>query len=271
MIKKAIILVGVVVLIGLLLYGTHAISYIRTSAGYVADSVREAVPIGFEIDRAKGMIEDLEPEVRKNMQAIAKEEVELRRLEEQIEGTEARLGKEKDHLMRLQSDLATGKDLFQYVGRSYTADQVKADLVNRFQRYRTGDETLASLRQIHAARQKSLEAARRKLEGMLAAKRQLEVEIENLAAQQKMIAATRAGSQYQFDDSRLGRVKQLVCDLRTRLEVDATLAEAESQFHDGIPLDEVDPEDVVDQVTRYFQTEAPPVEAIAVETIAETN
>jgi len=153
--------------------------------------------------------------------------------------------------------------VFQYAGRSYTAGQVRADLANRFQRYRTGDETLASLRQIRAARQKSLEAARRKLEGMLAAKRQLEVEIENLAAQQKMIAATRASSQYQFDDSRLGRVKQLVSDLRTRLEVDATLAEAESHFHDEIPLDEVDPEDVVDQITSYFQTEVPPVETIA--------
>jgi len=263
MIRKVIILAGVVVLIGLLLCGTHAVSYIRTSAGYVADSVREAVPIGFEIDRAKGMLEDLEPEVRKNMHAIAKEEVELRRLEEQIEGTEARLAKEKDHLMRLQSDLGTGKDVFQYAGRSYTAAQVRADLTNRFKRYQTGDETLASLRQIHAARQKSLQAARQKLEGMLAAKRQLEVEIENLAAQQKMIAATQASSQYRFDDSRLGRVKQLVSDLRTRLEVDATLAEAESHFHDEIPLDEDDPEDIVDQVTQYFQTQAPAVESIA--------
>ena len=80
-----------------------------------------------------------------------------------------------------------------------------------------------------------------------------------------MIAAAKAGSQYEFDDSRLGRVKELVADLRNRLEVDANLVQAESRLHDEIPLDRADPEDIVDQVTAYFQAETPPVETVASE------
>ena len=53
------------------------LSYIRTSAGYVTDAVQDAVPIEFQVDRARGMIQDLVPEVRKNMHVIAKEEVEV--------------------------------------------------------------------------------------------------------------------------------------------------------------------------------------------------
>ena len=60
--------------------GTSAISYIRTSAGYVADSARNAFPVGFEIDRARNMLRDLEPDVRENMYAIAKEKVEIKNL-----------------------------------------------------------------------------------------------------------------------------------------------------------------------------------------------
>ena len=57
--------------------------------------------------------------------------------------------------------------VYHYGGRSYTVQQVKVDLANRFERYKTHDATLASLRDIQTARRKSLDAARQKLEGML--------------------------------------------------------------------------------------------------------
>jgi hypothetical protein len=172
MIKKLIYVSVGVILLGLLLFGRSAFSYLRTSAGYVRESVQSSVPVDFQIERARTMIKDLTPEVRKNMQMIAKEEVELKRLEEQIAGAETRLAKDKDQLLRLKTDVASGKDSFKYAGRTYTADEVKTDLTNRLERYKTGEATLTSLKDIRAARQKALTAAQQKLEGMLAAKRQ---------------------------------------------------------------------------------------------------
>ena len=87
---------------------------------------------------------------------------------------------------------------------------MRTDLAHRFERYKTGETMLSSLKEIRNARQKSLVAARQKLEGMLASKRQLQVEVENLEARVQMIAAAKSTSNYQFDDSRLGRVKELV-------------------------------------------------------------
>ena len=69
----------------------------------------------------------------------------------------------------------------------------------------------------------------------MASKRQLQVEIENLEARCQMIAAAKATSNYQFDDSRLGRVKELVAGLRSRLEVSEKLVNAEVYYHDEIP------------------------------------
>jgi len=269
MLKKVMIIGGLVLLVGLLIGGTSAISYVRTSAGYVAESVGDAFPIQFELDRARGMIKDLIPEVRKNMHMIAKEEVRVKQLGEQIERAEARLGKEKGHMMRLKSDLETGRSVYQYAGRSYSYDQVKIDLANRLKRYKTSDDTLHSWQQMYEARQKSLEAARQKLEGMLASKRQLEVAVENLEARLQMIEAAKATSQYEFDDSRLGQVKELVSNLQNRIEVAGKLVEAETQFRDEIPLDEPATEDIIDQVTEYFSNdrdrEAPTPEAIALD------
>jgi peptidoglycan hydrolase CwlO-like protein len=255
-IRKMLVVGGGAALMGLVFVGRDALSYLRTSAGYVTDAVQESVPIEFQIDRARGMVRDLVPEVRKNMHVIAKEEVEVQRLDEQIADTESRLAKEKEQLLRLKTDLASGNGKFQYGGRSYTADEVKADLANRFDRYKTGEATLASLKDIRQARQKSLTAARQKLEGMLAAKRQLQVEVENLEARLQMIAAAKTTSDYQFDDSRLGRVKELVSNLRNRLEVAERLVNAEVYYHDEIPLDKAVPANIVEQIGEHFAPQA---------------
>jgi len=262
MIKKIAIASGGALVVGLFFFGADAVSYVRTSAGCVKDSVRNSVPIEFQIERARGMIKDLVPEVRKNMHVIAKEEVEVERLEKQIAQAEERAQREKAEMMRLKSDLATGEKVFRYAGRSYSAVQVKQDLANRFERFKTSDATLGSLRDIHAARKRSLEAAQQKLEGMLAARRQLLVEVENLEARLQMVSAAQTTSEYHFDDSRLGRVKELVGELRTRLDVAERMVNAEGYFHDEIPLEETDAENIVDQITEYFGQEEPESEEL---------
>ena len=263
MIRKAVLIGGGTLLAGVFVFGPSAVSYVRTSAGYVTDTVQQSVPVEFQIDRARGMLKNLAPEVRKNMHVIAKEEVEVRRLEEQIDKSQERLGKDKEQLMRLKTDLASDKSVFNYAGRSYTAEQVRVDLANRFERFKTGDATLASLTEIRHARIRSLDAARQKLEGMLAAKQQLEVEVENLDARLQMIAAAQTTSEFQFDDSRLGQVKGLISDLRTRLDVAEKLVSTETQFYGEIPLEEPTPENIADEVAAYFGETTPEIEAIA--------
>jgi hypothetical protein len=132
MIKKVIFVsLGGAILCGLCL-GSGAISYLRTSVGYMKQAAEEAVPIEFQIDRARGLIKDLVPEVRKNMHVIAKEEVEVQRLDEQIADTEARLAREKEQILKLKSDLADAKQQYHYASRTYTPAEVKNDLANRF-------------------------------------------------------------------------------------------------------------------------------------------
>jgi chromosome segregation ATPase len=253
----------VTVLAGTVFFGRDVVSYVRTSAGYVTDGVTDCVPMEFQIERARGMIDDLVPEIRRNMHVIAKEEVEVEKLEKQIADAEANLGTDEVELKRLTSDLATGENLFHYAGRSYTADRVKVDLANRFQRFKVSEATLGSLKDISNARQMSLEAARQKLEGMLVAKRQLRVDVENLEARLQMVAAAQTTAEYNFDDSKLGRAKELIEDLRTKLDVAERMVNAEGNFQDEIPLDETAPEDIVSQVTQYFGQAEPGAEALA--------
>jgi chromosome segregation ATPase len=257
MIKRAILGTMVAFVLGLLFFGRDALSYVRTSVGCIKESVHDSVPIQFQIERARHMVRDLEPEVRKNMHLIAKEEVEVDKLQKQVNDIDARLAKEEQDLKKLHGDIKSGKTSFEYGGRKYTAEQVRVDLTNRFERLKTGQATLKSLRDIHAARSRSLDASRQKLEGMLAARRQLKVDVESLEARLQMVAAAQTTSNYSFDDSQLGRVKELVSDLRTRLDVAEKMVGAEATFHDEIPIDQAAPGNIVEQISEYLAKEQP--------------
>lgn len=252
MIKKAVVATSSVALLGFLVFGTDLASYVWTSAGWVKESVRDSVPIEFEIERARKMVKELVPEIRQNMVTIAREEVEVEQLAQQVADLEDQQQGAKQDLMRLRTDLGGETETFQYAGREYSRQQVKMDLANRFERFKTNDATLASLQQIRDARSRSLEHSREKLEGMLAAKRNLEVEVENLDARLAMIEAAETTSEYNFDDSRLGRVRELIGDLRTKLDVAAKMVDAEGKLHPEIPLDHPVSDNILDEVTEYF-------------------
>ena len=165
--------------------------------------------------------------------------------------------------MRLKTDLASGKSEYNYAGRTLHGRRGEdrfGEPVRPLQD-RRGDAGQSV--QIRDARQKSLTAAQHKLEGMLASKRQLQVEVENLEARLQMIAAAKTTSNYQFDDSRLGRVKELVSNLRNRLEVTEKLVNAEVYFHDEIPLDKTTPENIVEQISEHFAPKTPAQTAVA--------
>jgi hypothetical protein len=256
MIKKAIVTAAAAALLSVLFFGRDAASYMYTSFGWMKDSVKSQVPIEFEIERARRMVKDLVPDIRKNMHVIAQEEVEIERLDKQITKTAGTMDREKAEIMKLKEDLATSKPVYQYAGRTYTAQLVKVDLANRFDRYKTHDATLASLRDIQSARRKSLDAARQKLDGMLEARRKLEVDVENLEAQFKMVEVAQTLSERNIDDSQLGRVKDLIADVRARLNVAERLANAQVDIDGEIKVSTPQADNILDQVTEYFSTEA---------------
>ena len=212
MVKKTLFVGAAVLLLVALFAGRGVVSYVTTAVDRVQDQVKSNVPVKFEIDRARRMIKDLEPEVERNMHLIAREEVEVAKIERELSQNEQQLAKARDEILRLKNDLESGSSQFVYAGRSYSASDVKTDLANRFQNFKTAEATVDQLQKILRARHNGLEAAREKLEGMLVAKRQLAVEIENLEARVKMIEVAQTTSQFNFDDSQLSRTRDLITE-----------------------------------------------------------
>ena len=87
---------------------------------------------------------------------------------------------------------------------------------------------------------------------MLAQKRQLEVQVENLQARVKMVEVAQTTSNCSFDDSQLGHVKELVSDLQTRINVEEKMLHVEGSLQTEIPVDQPAVDSILDQMTEYF-------------------
>ncbi|HEX8202929.1 MAG TPA: hypothetical protein VF590_20810, partial [Isosphaeraceae bacterium] len=124
-VKKAVVGVGLGALALGLLFGTSAPSYVKTAFCRVRQSAQSAVPIQFEIDRARQEIAALEPAIHTNIEALANAEVDVKYLETEIASTQANLDREAKEMVALNEGLKTGR--FQLTsGASYSADEVKA-------------------------------------------------------------------------------------------------------------------------------------------------
>lgn len=253
MIKKIVVSTLLLGLIGGLTVGGDAFSYLSTACNQAGERVQRAVPVEFQIDRARQMVRDLAPEVRRSMEVIAKEEIALERLAEQIDTQSTKAEKSEREIMQLQSDLSDNRNVFRYAGHSYDRSEVTEDLSRRFVRHKVADETLSHLQDMQHARTANLDAARQKLTAMIAAQKKLETDILNLDAKRQLVEVAQASSDVvALDESQLSRAKVLITDIRSRLDVASRLANADTSFPGEIQLDPADSQDVQEQVAAYF-------------------
>ena len=255
--KKRILYFGggatAVLLLLALLFGSDATSYLTTSVASVRDSVKSSVPVNFELERARQHISKITPEVRKNMELITGEEVEIEKLEEHIQEFDTKLSTDQKAIIRLNADLASGSEHFVYTGNAYTAKEVKRDLKNRFEEYKTDESTLKNLKRLLATRMSNLSTARNKLADMQSVQRKLRVQIDNLAARNRMIEVAKSSSQFVFDDSQLAKTSQLIDEIDSRLSAEERMANSESRSFDRIPVQDSESQvDLMDEITNYF-------------------
>lgn len=252
MLRKVFLAAGAMAVLSGLSLMTPLWSYGRCAADWMKQSASDAIPLEWEIKRARQMIGDLQPEIAKNAKQIAREKVELARLQRQAKQCGDSLEKTQSDIERLSADLRSGHSQYTYANHTYTSAEVRDDLSTRFDRFKTRSETHAKLQQMVAAREASLRSAGKRMDAMLAAKSQLEVEIENLQARTSSLRVAQTASELNLDDSQLARTRDLLDEIASRLEVEEETATADTRRIGEINLDEPSNEDLLDQISSYL-------------------
>ena len=239
MLKKGLFAGGGLLLLLVLLFGGRSLWYLATTTGEnIVDAVEERIPIDVQLDRARKMIEGLEPQIKKHKRDIALEELRVADLETKLEEDKEKLATLWGAIERRRDDLAKGETTFVYAGKNWTPEQVEFDLTIKFDRYTTSESTLEQNRKVLDLRKTALSAAQDELRELEAAKEKLELEVEELAAKLKTVEVAKAADELNIDNSQLGETREFVQQLRARINVEEKLTQAEGLVLGEIPLDE---------------------------------
>jgi len=216
-----------------LVFGTAAPSYVKTVFHKGRQIAKDAIDPQFDIDRARNQIADLKPMIEKNIETLARAEVEAEHLDREVITVQANLDGEKKAMVSMRDKLKTGD--FRLAGHvTDTADEVKADLAHRLDHFTYTTELLKVKQAELKAKRKTIKAAHEQLQNLKTQKTTLLAKLASIEAQLHLIEATQAKNEFHFDGSALANAKQTVAELEEKLEVLAKKAQMEGRYFDEL-------------------------------------
>ncbi|MDA0806995.1 MAG: hypothetical protein O2983_16420 [Planctomycetota bacterium] len=246
--------------LGTLVLGTTWISYVRTVKNEVAEAVEGAIPIEFQLKRAKDMLKnELEPELSRMKHAVAESQVEVEHLQAKLDEKQQEVAAQRRSIMDQRTQLASDKTTFVDINNvSYTKTEFEEDLGTRFERFKTFETTFKAQAKVLEAKKKAVTANEEKVAKLIGAREELKLQIEELEARVSALDAAETVAESEFDDSKLSNVKNLLDGLEAKVDVRERELSLESKNTDLIPLrTEESSKSVVDSVDAYFGNEAP--------------
>lgn len=247
-IKFGALTAGVGLLAGGLVLGGDLGSYLRSSCHSVQVSIKDNIPVEFQLRRARDLLDGVGPQLHENIRRVAEQEVEIASLKGELDQSRQGLAEEKHRIQVLRNCLGTSQTSFTFDGVDYTREQVEHDLGRQFAHFRESESALKARQQLLESRQQALAAAIDAMEAAKAQKATLEAQVEGLEAQYRLVQAASAGTEFQLDGGRLAEAQKVVADIRKQLDVTEHVLAHEAKFTQPIPVDAVDEKDLLKEV-----------------------
>ncbi|MBW8016890.1 MAG: hypothetical protein FVQ82_11940 [Planctomycetes bacterium] len=263
--KKGLFLIACLSVAGTFFFGKDLVSYVKTSGKWARTVIKDSVPVEFELRRARDLLQEIIPEMHANIGLIAKEEVEVAALKNEVSEGEKSVNDQWSRVAQLRNYLKTSDKVFSFHGKQFSRQQVKDDLSWRFDRFKESELVLASKIKLLATRQSVLQSSMDMLEKTKGRKRLLASKIENLEIQHRLLKASAIESGIHVDNSKLAKTEKLINDVKKRLKVAERVLAHENLFVQTIPFDEVTETELTGQIDEYFSAKA------AQNAVAEAN
>lgn len=224
-------------------------SYGHTAWNKVNKKVKAQVPLEFELDRVREQVQQLLPDMRKNLGQVAEEMVAVNNLKEEIQTGRANLAKHKDEVRVMTDDLKSGVERISYNGMKYTRERISEKLANTLKSCARFEKELENKEKLLEQKEKGLDIAKEQISSIRAQKEELELEIARLESEVKAMRLAQTKSTVQIDDSRLSHIKASIKDIRNRMKVETVRTDLEGQFADD-PSIKVEKRKSVDDVIK---------------------
>ena len=218
---KKLLLIGLIVVGGLFLVRkTSLCSYAGTLWSQARHEAKAQVPIKFELDRIRHEISRMDSDIRGMLSPIAENMAAVKRLKKDVEATRTRLEEQKSSLLTMTKDLESNPQFITYGGEKFTAARIRVKLERDFAAYKHCEAKMKSQESLLEAKERALSATREQLNKLIAKRREFEVRLAQLSADEETLQIARIGSKgIQLDDSRATEIEAALAEVERRHDV----------------------------------------------------
>lgn len=255
------LLVGGLLVMGLaiLILGPATVyRHASQAIGAARQGVENNIPMDYQLDQLEAMLNEFAPKIDQAKMDLARGQVEVRQLEQEIAALEQRQDAARQSLM-VQNERLKGAQQVSYsiAGRQYSRAHLERALEKEFGTFKKREALLGTKRSQLESQRSIVLAAEERVESVHSERLQLEAQVAEMRASLRQIEAMEVASKrYHLDDSVLARARGLADRLSQRLDVTRQYIENEAAVVAPSCVELGQPtESVADQVDAYLGVE----------------
>jgi chromosome segregation ATPase len=245
MIKKLIVAaVALVVLTSV--WAIDPGGYVSTVASYFTKHVQPS--LDFEIKRAENLATRLDKDIFESQEKLAREKVELAKLEEGLQKETVALQKRRDRLVALRDQMKTDETPVS------VSNPKRTELARQLNHLKIEDRKHETNRKIYDARKQHFDALYDKVREMQANKEDMRLKLEYLKAELEAVRVDEARAKYTVDNSEFKSFQELLDKIETEVKTRRELADmrAPETETDTAPAATPEASNILDEVDAYL-------------------
>ena len=237
---KKLLIIGIIGAVALvaIVKKTNVCSYANTLVTSVTTQAKDAVPTKFELERIRNEIASLDGDISRMVRPIAEYKVAIEKLRTDITASNDKITRQKTELLTVVKDLEQGKKEFHFGDHLYTASQVRRQVDRNTADLKRLEKHVKTQQQVLEAKELSLRATQEQLTKVISMKRDFEVELARLEAEEESLAVAKIGSTVKIDNSRVTQIKDALAAVEQRQKVENDIANRVNGEINNIPFGE---------------------------------
>jgi chromosome segregation ATPase len=229
---KKLVIVGIIGFVAVAaVKGSKFGSYIRSEFDAMKARAEANVPPEREIARLRSEIKHLDQDILAVVSQLAKERVEVAQLKERASELAAKQSKDKELLNaraaaiksasdKRDADDKSGSQLVSWGNRTLSIATAKGELEDGVRHYTANQKSLDAMNAAVVSRERVKETLEKQLETLKNQKGELAAAVDSLEAEVTALKLQQMENKYQTDDTRLGKIKEDIRALKTKIDIE---------------------------------------------------
>jgi peptidoglycan hydrolase CwlO-like protein len=239
---------------------TGAWSYVRTSIAQVRNDVKEHIPVKFELDRIREELKEMDHDISNMVRPIAEYKVAIERMRKDITRSQGKIDEQKKLLLSVVEDLKANPKQVCYNGVNYPASRVQKQLERDTDRLKQLEKYVKTQQQVLESKEASLAATHDQLNKLVSKKRDYEIRLAQIEAQNEALQTLKIGSDIRIDNSTATRIDDALNNIEQRIEVEMQVAQQKTADLGVINLNERNQRPADLQAIRDYLSGTAPVD-----------